>query len=71
MVRFLLTGYAFGQYVGELVEWDEEKRRVVVRTRQNWESAMLGKGHSEPQCQTKCECMRDEYCEFVLEARRL
>ena len=68
---------------------DEEGRRVVVRTRQNWESAMLGKGHSEPQChftrgfftgfisglfneefasrEAKCECMGDEYCEFVFE----
>jgi len=93
VVRFLLTGYAFGHYVGELVEWDERRRRVVIRTRQNWESAMLGKGHNEPQChftrgffsgfisglfgeeltarETRCECMGDEYCEFVLEARRL
>ena len=93
MIRFLLTGYAFGQYVGELVEWDEERKRVMIRTRQSWESAMLGKGHSEPQChftrgfftgfisglfneeftsrETKCECVGDEYCEFVFEVGEL
>ncbi|RLG01172.1 MAG: hypothetical protein DRN49_01850 [Thaumarchaeota archaeon] len=91
LLRFLLTGYAFGQYIGELVEWSEEGR-IVIRTKRNWESELLGKGYNEPQChftrgflegflsglfdkefisrETKCECIGDEYCEFVFEIRK-
>jgi len=90
LIRFLLTGYAFGQYIGELIEWSE-KGRIVIRTRRNWESAFLGRDYNEPQChftrgflegflsglfkkefasrETKCECIGDEYCEFVFEVR--
>ena len=91
MMRFLLTGYAFGQYIGELTEWSENGT-IVIRTKRNWESEFLDKRYNEPQChftrgflegflsglfnkeftsrETKCECMGDEYCEFVFEVRK-
>lgn len=91
MMRFLLTGYAFGQYIGELIEWSENGT-IVIRTKRNWESEFLDKRYNEPQChftrgflegflsglfnkeftsrETKCECMGDEYCEFVFEVRK-
>lgn len=47
--RFLLSGYAFGQYRCEIVEW-EEGRLAVVRVWESWESEQIGKGYSEPQC---------------------
>jgi len=91
MMRFLFTGYAFGQYIGELIEWSENGT-IVIRTKRNWESEFLDKRYNEPQChftrgflegflsglfnkeftsrETKCECMGDEYCEFVFEVRK-
>ena len=91
LTRFLLTGYAFGQYIGELIEWSENGK-IVIRTKRNWESKFLDKRYNEPQChftrgffegflsglfnkeftsrETKCECMGDEYCEFVFEVRK-
>ena len=91
MMRFLLAGYAFGQYIGELTEWSENGT-IVIRTKRNWESEFLDKRYNEPQChftrgflegflsglfnkeftsrETKCECMGDEYCEFVFEVRK-
>ena len=90
LMRFLLSGYAFGQYIGELAEW-EEGEKAVIRVREGWESEFMGRGYEEPQChfmrgffegflsgifgkefiaiERRCECMGDDYCEFVLEVR--
>jgi len=49
VTRFLLSGYALGQYIAEIVGW-EEGERALIRVRESWESRHIGKGFKKPQC---------------------
>lgn len=51
VVRLLLSGRALGQYIGELVEFNEDRRTAVIRVVDSWESQYAGRGYDEPQCE--------------------
>jgi len=50
LLRFLLSGFALGQYRSELILFDEEKPYIIIRVRDSWECTYIGSGYNEPQC---------------------